>query len=85
MSRGIGLSVSRICKPSFSNLKVVHVFIFKIKIQVSCTRPQMVETCLFIVCHMMSHATKSPSMTSKTQNAMLQLGVVACNQLKVLF
>ena len=44
-----------------------------------CGSRQMVETCLAAVLGMMQHADLSP----RTQSAMLQLGVVACNQIKV--
>ena len=41
----------------------------------------MVETCLDLVLEMMKDAGLSP----RTQTAMMQLGVVACNQIKVSF
>ena len=46
-----------------------------------CGSRQMVETCLDLVLEMMKHAGLSP----RTQTAMMQLGVVACNQIKVSF
>ena len=46
-----------------------------------CVSRQMVETCLDLVLEMMKHAGLSP----RTQTAMMQLGVVACNQIKVSF
>ena len=41
----------------------------------------MVETCLDLVLEMMKDAGLSP----RTQAAMMQIGVVACNQIKVSF
>ena len=45
----------------------------------ACGTLVMVETCLDLVLGMMRHAGSSP----RTQTAMMQLGVVACNQIKV--
>ena len=47
----------------------------------ACGSRQMVETCLDLVLGMMRHSDLSP----RTQTAMMQLGVVACNQIKVSF
>ena len=45
----------------------------------ACGSRQLVETCLDLVLGMMKHSDLSP----RTQTAMTQLGVVACNQIKV--
>ena len=45
-----------------------------------CSSRQMVETCLYIVSSMVAQADVS---VPRVQSALLQLGVVACNQLKV--
>ena len=47
----------------------------------ACGSRVMVETCLDLVLGMMRHSDLSP----RTQTAMMQLGVVACNQIKVSF
>ena len=47
----------------------------------ACGSRQMVETCLELVLGMMRHSDLNP----RTQTAMTQLGVVACNQIKVGF
>ena len=46
-----------------------------------CSTRQMVQTCLYIVSCMISQADIA---VPRIQSALLQLGVVACNQLKVI-
>ena len=48
--------------------------------EMKCSPGQMMETCLYIVSVIMSQADVA---VPRIQSALLQLGVVACNQLKV--